>query len=51
VVTYFEENKIKKIFGPTRYEVTEQFRILHAEEICDFYRSATIVGAGVAQSI
>jgi hypothetical protein len=27
--------KVRKIFGPTRDEVTEQFRKLHNEELCD----------------
>jgi hypothetical protein len=44
-------NKIRKMFGPTRDKVTEQFRILHNEELCGLYRSASIVGAGAAQSI
>jgi hypothetical protein len=36
----FRKN-IKKIFIPTRDEVTEKFRILHNEELCDLYRSAS----------
>jgi len=32
-------------------EVIEQFRILYNEEIFDSYRSASIVGTGVAQSV
>jgi hypothetical protein len=43
------ENKIRKIFGPMWDDVTEQFRILHNKELCDFYRSASITGAVVAQ--
>lgn len=43
------KNKIRKIFGPMWDDVTEQFRILHNKELCDFYRSASITGAVVAQ--
>jgi hypothetical protein len=42
-------NKCGKIFGPTRDDVTERCRTLHNEELCDLYRSASIVGAEVAQ--
>jgi hypothetical protein len=37
--------------GPTRDEVAEQCRLLHNEEYCDLYKSAIVVGAGVAQSV
>jgi hypothetical protein len=43
--------KIRKIFDLMRDEVTEQLRILHSEELCNLYRSASIVGARVAQSV
>jgi hypothetical protein len=43
--------KIRKIFGPTRNEVTEQFRILCNEEACDLYPSTSIVGTMIAQSV
>jgi hypothetical protein len=43
-------NMIRKISVPTRDEVTKKFRTLHDKEQ-DLYRSATTVGAGVAQSV
>jgi hypothetical protein len=42
------QKKFRKAFEPTRNEVTEQFITLHNEELCDVYRSASIVGARVA---
>jgi hypothetical protein len=44
-------NKISKIFGPMRGEVTRQFGVLQNEELCDLYRSAIIVGDEVVQSV
>jgi hypothetical protein len=43
--------KSSKIFGPTRDEVTEYFTMLCNEEFCYLYRSASIIGAKVAQSV
>jgi hypothetical protein len=34
-----EEQKLKKIFGPMRDEVTENWRRLHSEELYDLYSS------------
>jgi hypothetical protein len=39
-------NKIKKIFGRTRDEATERFRILQNEELRDFQRSALFLEPG-----
>jgi hypothetical protein len=36
------------MFVSLRDEITEQFRIQHNEVLCDLFRSASIVGAGVA---
>jgi hypothetical protein len=38
-------NKVRKAFGATRDDLTEQCRILSNEELCDFYRSSSITGA------
>jgi hypothetical protein len=40
--------KIRKIFRSTKYELNEQFRILHNEELSDMYMPAGLVLAGVA---
>jgi hypothetical protein len=37
------ENKIMKMFGPTRDEVAENRRVLYNEGHCDLYRSSSIV--------
>ena len=34
---------LKRIFGPRRYEVTEEWRRLHNEELNDFYSSPNTV--------
>jgi hypothetical protein len=44
-------SKIMKILETMRVEVTKHFRMLHNEEVCDLYRSASIVVAGAAQLV
>ena len=39
------ENRVLRIFGPKRDEVTEEWRKLHSEELNDLYSSPNIVGA------
>jgi hypothetical protein len=39
----FEDRVLKKIFGPKRDEVTEDWRRLHNEELNDLYSSPNIV--------
>jgi len=34
---------LKKIFGPKKDAVSEQFRTLHNKELCDLYRSVSVV--------
>ena len=33
----FENTVLRRIFGPRRYEVTEEWRRLHNEELNDLY--------------
>ena len=35
---------LKKVFGPERVEVTEEWRRLHKEELCDLYSLKTYLG-------
>jgi hypothetical protein len=37
------ENRVLRIFGPKRDEVTWEWRKLHNEELIDLYRSSNIV--------
>jgi len=39
----FESRVLRRIFGPKRDEVTEEWRRLHNEELCDLYCSPYIV--------
>jgi len=39
----FENRVLRRIFGPKRDEVTEEWRRLHNEELCDLYCSPYIV--------
>jgi hypothetical protein len=39
----FENRLLRRIFGPKRYEVTEEWRKLHNEELRDFYSSPSII--------
>jgi GH43 family beta-xylosidase len=39
----FENRVLKRIFGPRRYDVTEQWRKLHNEELNDLIFSPNIV--------
>jgi len=39
----FENSVLRRIFGPRRYEVTEEWRKLHNEELNDLYSSSNIV--------
>jgi hypothetical protein len=40
----FENRMLRRIFGPNRDEVTEEWRKLHNEELNDMYRSPNIFG-------
>jgi hypothetical protein len=37
----FENEVFRKIFGPKKDKVSEQFRTLHNEEFLDLYRTLT----------
>jgi hypothetical protein len=37
------ENRVLRIFGPKRDEVTGEWRKLHNEELCDLYSSPSII--------
>jgi hypothetical protein len=39
----FENRVLRKIFGPKRDEVTEEWRKLHNEELRDLYSSPSII--------
>jgi len=39
----YENRVLRRIFGPKRDEVTEEWRKLHNEEFNDLYRSPNIV--------
>jgi len=39
----FENRVLRRIFGPKRNEVTEEWRKLHNEELNDLYSSPNIV--------
>jgi len=39
----FENTVLRRIFGPRRDEVTEEWRRLHKEELSDLYSSPNIV--------
>jgi len=39
----FKNRVLRRIFGPRRYEVTEEWRKLHNEELNDLYSSPNIV--------
>jgi hypothetical protein len=39
----FESRVLRKIFGPKRDEVTEEWRKLHNEELRDLYSSPSII--------
>jgi len=38
----FENRKLRRIFGPSRYELTGEWRKLHNEELNDLYCSTNI---------
>jgi hypothetical protein len=39
----FENRVLRRIFGPTRDEVTEEWRKMHNEELRDLYFSSSII--------
>jgi hypothetical protein len=39
----FENRVLRRIFGPKRDEVTEEWRKLHNEELCDLYSSPSLI--------
>jgi hypothetical protein len=39
----FENRELRRIFGPKRNEVTEEWRKLHNEELQDLYSSPSII--------
>ena len=36
-MSVFENRELRRIFGPKRYEVREEWRKLHIEELNDLY--------------
>jgi hypothetical protein len=41
----FENRALRRIFGPKRDKVTDEWRKLHNEELNDFYSSPNIIRA------
>jgi len=41
-VRVFESRVLRKLFGPKRDEVTEEWKKLHSEELNDLYSSPNI---------
>jgi hypothetical protein len=39
----FENRVLRRIFGPKRDEVTEEWRTLHNEELHDLYSSPSLI--------
>jgi hypothetical protein len=39
----FENRVLRRIFGPKRYEVRGEWRIMHNKELCDLYTSQSII--------
>jgi hypothetical protein len=39
----FDNRVLRRVFGPKRYEVTEEWRKLHNEELNDLYSLPNIV--------
>jgi hypothetical protein len=39
----FENRVLRKIFGPKREEITGEWKRLHYAELCDAYRSPSII--------
>jgi ferredoxin len=46
----YSGNNIMKTFAPTTDEVTEQFRILHNEELCDLCRRHRVCIVNILQA-
>jgi len=42
-LTVFENRAMRRIFGPKRNEITEEWRKLHNEELDDLYSSQNII--------
>ena len=47
----FQNRVLRRIFGPKRHEVTEDWRGLHTEELCDLHPSSIIIQVIVSRRI
>jgi len=47
----FDNRVLRKIFGPGRDEVTEEYRRLHNEELCDLYALPHIIRVVIEEEL
>lgn len=40
----YENKVLRKVFGPRKDEVSEQFGIFHNDHLCDVYRLPSLLG-------
>jgi hypothetical protein len=40
----FENEVLKEVFGSKKHKISEQFKMLHNEKLCDLYRYLVLLG-------